>query len=320
MVFLAGIDEAGYGPFVGPFVVGYSLFRVPHPKIDLWQHLEKVAAKKPLRKKEDRRLWVNDSKKVHSGPRGRKRLERTVAAFRELLEASHTSADDWITADPCGDARWLDQAPWFREMDGPFCPGASPDRARLDAASLHRRLQDAGCTLDGFGARAVPACEWNHLLSQTRNKGDALFLVTMEVVRHLFKKTGDAPLRLELDRHGARAHYAEKLRVALNPEKVITHGETSGGSTYTLQFPNREVQLRFSEKADLNHFSVALASLAAKQTRERMMDGFNAWWQEQLPDVAPTKGYGVDGKRWLADVLPQLESVGTDEKILRRSR
>ena len=318
MAFLAGVDEAGYGPFVGPFVVGYSLFRVPSHETNLWDCLETVAAKKPGRG--NTRLWVNDSKKVHSGPRGRERLERTVAAFREILEPQIKDTHSWITATPSGDPRWFQKTPWLQSLPTTFCPQADTGRSRLDASAVRRHLLEAGCTLDGFGARAVSAGEWNQLLEETRNKSDALFSVTMECVRVILDRTADAPLRIELDRHGARSRYAKKLQAALNPQSIETHGETSGGSTYTLNFGTRKVQLRFSEKADLSFFPVALASLAAKQTRERLMDAFNTWWEEVIPELKPTKGYGVDGKRWLAEVLSQLDSVNVDKSVLRRNR
>jgi hypothetical protein len=51
-----------------------------------------------------------------------------------------------------------------------------------------------------------------------------------------------------------------------------------------------------------------------------MMDLFNAWWQERLPEVKGTKGYGVDGKRFLAEVLPQLAAQGVEEWCLRRNK
>ncbi|MHC4380297.1 MAG: hypothetical protein ACYSU1_04315 [Planctomycetota bacterium] len=319
MVFLAGIDEAGYGPFVGPFVVGASMFRVPEQGTDLWQVLSRSTAPKPERK-DLRRLWLNDSKKVHQGPHGRKRLGRTVAAFRELSLPSAFSLDGWVTEAPAGAARQLHQAPWFRELGGPLCPEVTRDRARLDAASVRRDLQDHGCTLAALAARAVPAGEWNQLLEKTGGKGGANFAITMQMVQHLMELTGDAPLRIELDRQGGRRRYAEPLRRALEPRLVKIHGEEEGGSTYSLEFPNREVQIRFSEGADGKHLPVALGSMAAKQTRERMMDLFNAWWQDQLMEVKPTKGYGVDGKRWLAEVLPQLDGLGIEEGLLRRNR
>jgi ribonuclease HII len=319
MVFLAGIDEAGYGPFVGPLTMGYSLLRMPKIDCDLWEILSTSTARKPDRK-DLRRLWLDDSKKVHQGTLGRGRLERTVAAFRELVAPGRAQFDDWLSEPPAGDMRSLHAAPWFQKLDGPLCPSIQHDRARLDSAALHRDLETAGCAVQAFGARAVPAGEWNELLQSTGGKGSANFAVAMEIVRHLLAITGDAPLRIELDRHGARMRYADVLRNALDPLSIEIHGERPSGSTYSLKFPTRSVQLRFSEGADSTHMPVALGSLAAKQTRERLMDEFNLWWTQRLPDLKPTKGYGVDGKRWLAEVLPQLKETGVDRAILRRDR
>jgi ribonuclease HII len=142
----------------------------------------------------------------------------------------------------------------------------------------------------------------------------------MQCVRHILEITGDAPLRIELDQHGGRTDYRHVLNKALNPQKIEVHGENSGGSTYSLHFSERTVQLRFSSGADLSHLPVALASLAAKQSRERMMDCFNDYWCDQFPDLKPTKGYGVDGKRWLADIEPHLDELQIDRAILRRKR
>ncbi len=317
MVFLAGIDEAGYGPFVGPFTVGFSLFRVPDLEVDLWQVLDKVATRTPTRK--DRRLRVDDSKKVHSGRLGRGRLERSVAAFRELLDPAATDFQSWAKSPPAGPSIWLDRSPWLRDMEVPFCPSVNHDRSRLDAVGLRQCLEASGCSVDAFGARLVPAGEWNQWIKQTSNKGETLFQISMEAVRHLLDRTGHAPLRIELDRHGGRLHYAPKLKAALKPEQIIHHGENTGGSTYTLRFASREVQVRFSEKADSTHLPVALASLAAKQSRERSMDLFNQWWLEKAPELTGTKGYGVDGKRWLSEV-EQFMPKGLNRSVLKRIR
>lgn len=318
MVFVAGIDEAGYGPFVGPLVLGVSLFRVHDAEADLWPVLERSCARKPPRG--DRRMWLDDSKRVKSGPRGRERMERTVAAFRELDAPGRFKLDDWLADPPSGDPRALRAAPWFAETPGPLCTEIGNERARLDATAVHRDLDGAGCELQAFGARAVPAAELNAMVREYGNKGSANFAVAMELVRLVLARTGDAPLRIELDRHGGRLRYAEILKHALGVEQVQTHGESSGGSAYTLCFPTREVELRFSEAADSRYLPVALASLAAKQTRERMTDLLCDWFAARLPGLKQTRGYGKDGKRWLAEVEPHLGELEVDAALLRRMR
>lgn len=323
MAFLAGVDEAGYGPFVGPLAIGYSLFRLSDPQTDLWRLLEPAAARKARRRAgtAERRLWLDDSKLVNQGTHGRARLERSVAAFRELVTPGRTDLDSWVGEPPAGEARLLRASPWHASLAVPLCPHADAGRARLDAEALRRALEPGGASLHALGVRAVPANEWNRALSaHGDNKGEAHFNLTMEVVRHLLRITGAAPLRLELDRHGGRLHYAGKLREALGADGVVTHGETESGSAYTVTIGGRAVQMRFSEGADGQHAPVALASLAAKQTRERLMDLHNAWFGARLPQLKPTKGYALDARRWLREVEPRLAELELGAELVKRDR
>ena len=59
---VAGIDEAGYGPLLGPLVVSAALFRVPSDDdLDLWDALSPVVSRAPV----DGAVPVNDSKKLY---------------------------------------------------------------------------------------------------------------------------------------------------------------------------------------------------------------------------------------------------------------
>ncbi len=66
MAVFVGIDEAGFGPILGPLVVSSSTFSLPHDLIgaDLWQTLRKSLANK--RKRLAGRLLITDSKKAYS--------------------------------------------------------------------------------------------------------------------------------------------------------------------------------------------------------------------------------------------------------------
>ncbi|RMH02395.1 MAG: hypothetical protein D6702_08915 [Planctomycetota bacterium] len=319
-MFLAGIDEAGYGPLVGPLAVGWSLFHVPDPETDLWRICARSTVRRPERPRQERRLWVDDSKRVHSGPLGRRRLERTVAAFRALTAAPEAAGlEAWLSEPPAPSSRWLRTAPWLRRCAGPLCPSVAAERAQLDAGLLDQDLGRGGCAVAGFGARAVPAAEWNALTAE-HGKAGGLFLVVAEVLRHLLRRAGVAPLRIECDRHGARRSYRQALERALAPDRLLVHAEERSSSLYTLEFGRQQVQIRFAEGADGRRFPVALASLAAKQTRERLMDLWNAWFASRLPGIRPTKGYASDGKRWLAEAGPRLSELGLEEAQVRRYR
>src|SRR5438128_1685306 len=99
MAWLCGIDEAGYGPNLGPMVT--TLVSAPIPKktpADLWVELIDLVRKADG--SEDDRIIVDDSKAVYSPAKGLADLERSVLALLDpaplyLRDVWSTSLTPW---------------------------------------------------------------------------------------------------------------------------------------------------------------------------------------------------------------------------------
>ena len=60
--------------------------------------------------------------------------------------------------------------------------------------------------------------------------------------------------------------------------------------------------------------------MAAKYTRELFMDAFNAYFAGRLDGLRPTAGYYEDGRRFLGEIEPLIETLGIDRARLVRER
>ena len=86
MAVVAGIDEAGYGPLLGPLVLTATVFSIPKSMIgqDLWNALSDSVSRRKA--KRSGKIAVADSKKLYSRSEGLAALERTALSFMHLLD------------------------------------------------------------------------------------------------------------------------------------------------------------------------------------------------------------------------------------------
>ncbi len=355
---LAGIDEAGYGPLLGPLVVCASAFAVPGDMQDqiqhgdftvaetLWPLLKRAVARKgPLR---DGRLVVADSKLVHAMTGGIGLLERTVlamilqpAAARTVEEMPSTTAQLLTTlgvplpngvpplaspARPEGpvvrDFQFFPPQPWYGHAaaGAPATVPAFTSRAGLGigASMLAGALAAADISLAALWAIVVDEDLFNRRVAATGNKATTLASVTFTHIALLADRFAGRGLLLVVDKQGGRTHYVHDLLQTFPDWALKILKETPEESSYFLHHGQRQMLLSFREKSELTSFATALASMTAKYLRELLMAHFNAWFCARIPGLKPTAGYYQDGKRWLEDVAPHLAALNISHDQLVR--
>jgi ribonuclease HII len=323
MNFLAGVDEAGLGPILGPLVVGGVAMAGPEGK-DPWQVLRRHVARK---KHEKGKVRVADSKKVNQGPHGFRHLEETALVF---WTAQHGEPPrdlaSWLEA--LGhDLEPLRRCPWYGALDLTLPQEADLGWIRLTGELVGRSLQKAEITLLDLAVRAVDVEEWNLLIRDTDNKSRAHFHAYSEVLVRLLSQLGAAAagvdggrVHLVADRCGGRMHYAHDLRKLDPTAAVDVLDEQPACSRYRLRRPDAEMLVTFAERAEDRAFPTALASCLAKYARELMVRCLNRWFCARVPGLAPTAGYYVDGHRFLADVEHELAAGDLPRHRLVRVR
>jgi hypothetical protein len=325
---LAGLDEAGYGPLLGPLAVGCSAFGVPStPTYDdgdralpcLWTRLGRVISRR--RDRSARKLHVADSKTVYSPSSGLAELERSVLAFSSLIRADSINTPDALLSllapESLAD---LSLHPWYNASGQRIPLACDPAGARIASNVLSREMGAAGVQLVHLSATAVPEIRLNRLLQRTRNKASVLFTVVATHIQTLLEQYSARGLHVTCDRQGGREHYAPLLRLMFEDWSLEVLREEPGCSDYRLTKGSRSARLTFREGAESASMPVALASMVAKYLRELLMDRFNRFWSVQRPGLRPTAGYYTDGQRFLRDTAEIRAKMGIPDDDLIRSR
>lgn len=321
MHFLAGVDEAGLGPILGPLVVGGVAMAGPEGA-DPWRLLRRHVSRAAHQKGKVR---VADSKKVNQGPHGLLRLEETALVFWAARHGEPPATlADWLLQ--LGhDLAPLRRCPWYEELALPLPRAADRDWLSLTGALVARALERAGIELVDIALRAVDVEEWNLLIADTDNKSRAHFHAYAEVLGRLLRGldgrlgAGDAG-HVVADRCGGRMHYLHDLRRLCPEARVTVLHERPAVSAYRVEQASGAVTVTFAERAEDRAFPTALASCCAKYLRELMVECLNRWFTARVPDLKPTAGYYVDGHRFLADVAHEIDAMALPRHRLVRVR
>lgn len=308
---LAGIDEAGLGPTLGPLATASAALRVPDDwRADTpWHALSDIVSDAAAGK--DGRMPIADSKLTFKSG-GVPGLERPLAAFSLL---AHGEAPFPARIPVRDDA--LPHRCYSRSLS-PFPCHVDTQAARNDADALAASLARAGAAAVHLEAAVLHEPLLNRRFEDGLNKNQALLVETGGHLSSLAARFRDDRLLVLVDKQGGRNDYMPFLS-ALFPGAWIASLAVGGPeSAYRVGRGGGDIEVRFRAKADKSSFPTALASMAAKYVRERAMAELNRWFGEQAPDLKPTAGYPRDARRWLADLARHPDRASLDlERLIR---
>ena len=307
-----GIDEAGYGPNLGPFVMTLVACQAPDD-IDLWNALQTDVrrADEPA----DHRLVVADSKLVYSPANGWAGLEKTAlsamapsATLHGLLQ--HLAADELPA---------LRAEAWF-VGDTALPTEVDADDLGVSSARWRAASESAGVTWGFCRSVIVPAPPFNDMIDKWDRKGAVLSIAMAQLMQACLAGTAAEPMRFVVDKHGGRNAYSAVLQHAFADGIVLAQEEGRSRSVYRVEGLDRPVRITFMPKADVEHFTVALASMISKYVRELLMREFNRYWQTHVPGLKATAGYPLDAVRYIDAIRPAMARLGIAERLVWRSR
>lgn len=253
MPWLIGVDEAGYGPNLGPLVVAATLWHLESPSPtasspktkasgsknpgkprssaatnaasadsswDLYRRLAPIVAPPP----HPAMLHVADSKQLYSPQKGIQPLQQIARVTASLLDLAEPAAS-WLQLAQVLKASQHQPAfhawPWYTAAANPTSLADDSESATsidsLCQAVGEHATQNA-VRLAGAVVALVEPETFNEACEAYDNKSTLLSTVTLELVRDLVSRAqSQAPLEPILcrcDRHGGRARYRGLLESA----------------------------------------------------------------------------------------------------------
>jgi len=317
---VAGIDEAGFGPLLGPLVVSGAAFRVADDRVNrcLWDTLAASCSREVERN--GRRLAIADSKKLYHSRGDLSNLERSVLV---MLAAANKNPCSWrgLLDDLAPKAtEALESYPWYSATDLPIPVGGGVGDIPTRSNALRRDLADNGVELLGLFCEPLPEGHYNRLVGSTNNKSVALLGLVLRIVDRILRCGDDQRVLVGVDRLGGRTHYREPLQTAFPGFELQIMEETADRSAYRLANAGRVCRIEFVVGGEDRFFAVALASMVSKYLRELYMRVFNDYWCRQHAGLKPTAGYYTDAERWLRDAAPALKRLSVHRNVLVRTR
>ncbi|MBI4243331.1 MAG: hypothetical protein HY606_04500 [Planctomycetes bacterium] len=257
-----GIDEAGYGPKLGPLVIGLSVFK----------HLgdiESFLAGLPVR--------IDDSKKIYNPSKGIKELEKSVLSFIDSDDIKKT----------------------LSFYDTPFPITKLPLVAEYGQlkTNLVEKLLKKNRIKPYFKTIVINPVDFNQFVTNN-SKSSLVFELFCKLIKDTISNHQSDHILFQCGKLSFRKYYKEGLENYLQL-RFNAVKETHEESKYINE--KARVTIQFLLDAEDKSKAVALSSMIAKYLRELYMRDFNSNWAETF-SIKPTSGYGADADRFIREL------------------
>lgn len=342
-MYLIAIDEAGYGPKLGPLVVAGSVWRCVDDRIgqgvsadtikqNLFEpftnpvHVDGVS----IRVDDSKQIFQSQSTGKKGGSLGA--LHRIVSVAHHLCGRKEPNLRKrLLTMIPrdhaaIGEVDWLASLMDSRSSQAAANIGFVPSD---DCKIAIGQWSESPWQLLDVRARMIDAGSFNLFFADSngkKNKSDLLGETSIGLVLDLLDSVTQLdsqgephePVQVFFDRHGGRKFYAGPIQQVFGssaPETPLVQvvSESPQQSVYALEWQGRPLRMHFTVKGD-RFTPVALSSLHAKYLREVAMASLNEYFRlrfAQAKDASsgeetfrPTAGYPTDAERFLKLIEP----------------
>ncbi|MDY7110604.1 MAG: hypothetical protein SYC29_18380 [Planctomycetota bacterium] len=321
MLVYAGIDEAGYGPMLGPLCVACSVFVLEDADPasgppNLWSILRDAVCRG--RRDRRKRIAIDDSKLLKGANNSKAthplaHLERAVLAF--IAVDHEPPPDDEALFTRLGTE--IGDRPWYASRtDLPVAWEA--DALRIAIARLQRAMIRARVTCPLLQCRAIDPEQFNDGVARMGSKAAVNFDAAMHLADAVWRAFPRAHPRVIVDRQGGRIGYLRPLQMIWPEAQIRILAESAELSRYRLQRGASLLTLSFHRESEGHHLPVALASMIAKYVRELHMARLNRFFTARLPELKPTAGYFTDARRYVREIAPVIDELGLPRPSLIR--
>ncbi|RLS72967.1 MAG: hypothetical protein DWH99_04775 [Planctomycetota bacterium] len=330
MRLVLGVDEAGYGPNLGPLVVAVSAWAVDS-RLEVLDGLEPFAPEFQAASWTPRSAFVpfGDSKKIYQSGKGLAGLNFALRFFESIFEGKPPQKRPWFELGQLAqeDLSRVESHPWYRCKNPVKGLGRANQvdwNSEASCRFAREKLLKLGVRLIGFRLRVLDEAYFNECVDRLGNKSDVLGHISLELAWKVLGECMDfhsfKGIEIYCDRQGGRKKYAglisqtyERSHRESQVPFCSVVGESPKTSVYSMRHAGIATSIRFQVHGD-SLFPPAAASMVAKWARESLMERFNGYWREVVgPGLKPTAGYAVDAARFARDIEPWITKLAIEK-------